>query len=118
MDTPFGDNPLAIVSAQYSIPEDSPYTQDLHAQLERYMYTHTHPTPLHTHTHTHTPALSPKCIALMILPLFVAYLLTSDPELRPSIWQVCEVVSRITGTTNHVTNVFVSTLLLVYPVYV
>ena len=28
MDTPFGDNPLAIVSAQYTIPEDSPYTQD------------------------------------------------------------------------------------------
>ncbi|XP_064383792.1 AP2-associated protein kinase 1-like [Halichondria panicea] len=69
MDTPFGDNPLAIVSAQYSIPEDSPYTQDLHN--------------------------------------FIGYLLTSDPELCPSIWQVCEVVSRITGTTNHVTNVFV-----------
>ncbi|XP_064383361.1 AP2-associated protein kinase 1-like [Halichondria panicea] len=68
MDTPFGDNPLAIVSAQYSIPEDSPYTQDLHN--------------------------------------LIGYLLTSDPELRPSIWQVCEVVSRITGTTNHVTNVF------------
>ncbi|XP_064383805.1 AP2-associated protein kinase 1-like [Halichondria panicea] len=68
MDTPFGDNPLAIVSAQYSIPEDSPYTQDLHN--------------------------------------FIGYLLTSDPELCPSIWQVCEVVSRITGTTNHVTNVF------------
>ena len=53
-----------------------------------------------------------------IIVSFVGYLLTSDPELRPSIWQVCEVVSRITGTTNHVTNVFVSTLLLVYPVYV
>ncbi|XP_064383799.1 uncharacterized protein LOC135332608 [Halichondria panicea] len=73
MDTPFGDNPLAIVSAQYSIPEDSPYI-------------HMHKTQLHN---------------------LRGCLLTSDPELRPSIWQVCEVVSRITGTTNHVTNVCV-----------
>ena len=49
MDTPFGDNPLAIVSAQYSIPEDSPYTQDLHNLIGETM----HP-PTHTHTHTHT----------------------------------------------------------------
>ncbi len=48
----------------------------------------------------------------MYFPPCIGYLLTSDPELRPSIWQMCEVVSRLTGTTNHVTNVFVSTLLL------
>ncbi len=39
-------------------------------------------------------------------PLCRHHLLTSDPELRPSIWQVCEVVSRITGTTNHVTKMY------------
>ena len=55
------------------------------------------------------------CVIHVFSSSLVGCLLTSDPDLRPSIWQVCEVVSRITGTTNHVTNVFVSTLLLVYP---
>ncbi len=46
MDTPFGDNPLAIVSAQYSIPEDSPYTQDLHNLRGETTPTHTHPSEM------------------------------------------------------------------------
>ena len=46
MDTPFGDNPLAIVSAQYSIPEDSPYTQDLHNLRGETTPTRTHPSEM------------------------------------------------------------------------
>ena len=44
------------------------------------------------------------------LPLLLCtgYLLDSDPEKRPNIWQVSEVVCRMLGRKNTLSNVFVS----------
>lgn len=41
MTTPFGDRPLAIVSARLTIPQSSAYSEDLHSLIRMYIHTHT-----------------------------------------------------------------------------
>ena len=57
------------------------------------------PSQANTRPHTHT---------------LTGYLLTPDPDQRPTIWQVCEVVFRLKQSPNPVLNVFVSLLRSVY----
>ena len=40
--------------------------------------------------------------------VIIGYMLEVDPEKRPNIWQVSEVVCRMRGTLNTLANVFVS----------
>ena len=38
MTTPFGEQPLAIVSAQFTIPQDSIYSENLHSLIGKYTW--------------------------------------------------------------------------------
>lgn len=86
---PFGESTLAIQSGNFSIPDTSHYSKGLHQLISM---------------------LEPLFYQLYYNEVILGYMLETDPDQRPDIYQVSCIAFQLLGKENPVKNLMVSSI--------